>query len=87
MLWLTSENNVSDPSLKYFSQKTQEFLGQISHEAVLNPNFNAAGKSEIDEYNTVYGWIAMNALISHWLILKHVVRKNREWEYIVGFEE
>ncbi|XP_061350549.1 cysteine-rich repeat secretory protein 38-like [Gastrolobium bilobum] len=64
MLCLTSTNNVSDPSPEWFDQKTQEFLSIISQEAVLDPNLYATGKSEIDEYSTIYGYAQCNRDLS-----------------------
>lgn len=55
MLCQTSQNNVNDVTPE-FDQKTQEFLNQISLEALLHPNMYKAGKLEIDMHSTVYGY-------------------------------
>ncbi|KAK7257514.1 hypothetical protein RIF29_31543 [Crotalaria pallida] len=55
MLCTTSEKNVNG-AIPEFGQKTQEFLSQISLEALLQPKFYKAGKLDIEIYGTVYGY-------------------------------
>ena len=50
-----SHRNISGPIPMMFGQRVQEFLGQVSEEAVLHTKMYASGMEELDEFNTAYG--------------------------------
>ncbi|KAK7257513.1 hypothetical protein RIF29_31542 [Crotalaria pallida] len=65
MLCFSSSRNVNVSDLNLFSQRVQDFLGQVSEEVVLNPRMYASGKSEIGDFHTAYGFAQCSRDLSH----------------------